>query len=568
MTSLSPEAAVGAAPRARTLLTFASIAVALAAADTYVVVLALTDMMQGVGLGIEHLQQAAPIISGFLLGYVAVLPLIGRLADLVDRQRVLLGCLAIFVAGSIVTALAVELPVLVAGRVVQGIGGGGLVPATLAIVAALWPEERRGLPLGVVGAVQELGSVLGPVLGALILAVADWRAIFWLNAIGGVVLAVLIARAGGGVRWRVHGIRLGVSVLAALVLGLALWAPAAVTDSVTLGVPFVPFGTMTSRLATPVGVVGLALAALALVWALRASWPVLREAHPVGAALLGGMLGCIVLTFASSDPEKEVVGPLGFALLPLGIVLGIAYAVVHRRSPNPVIPRGVVRGRTIWALAVSLMVGIALVAVVVDIPLLARLIHDSDTSTRSVATEGALVLVRFLLAVPVGALLGGWVLRWAGDGLVAALGLVGAAAGLAILSTYGRDSFSGLSSYAVLALTGIGVGLALAPVNNAALAQTPQAAHGTASALVVVARMVGMVVGIALLTAFGLHHYYQVVAAMPDPSDKTALVDAGISQVHYVFRGATVAAVIGALVAPLLGLRRHAPVGGRQTFGL
>ncbi len=68
------------APRA--LLGAASVAVALAAADTYVVVLALTDMMRGVGVGIDSLQRATPIVSGFLLGYVATLPLIGRIADL------------------------------------------------------------------------------------------------------------------------------------------------------------------------------------------------------------------------------------------------------------------------------------------------------------------------------------------------------------------------------------------------------------------------------------------------------------------------------------------------------
>ena len=162
-------------PAPRALLTTAAIAVSLAAADTYVVVLALTDMMDGVGVSLDALQKATPIVSGFLLGYVAVLPLIGRLADLLDRQRVLLACLALFVIGSGLTALAKDLPVLVTGRVIQGLGGGGLVPATLAIVGALWPPERRGLPLGVVGAVQELGSVLGPLLGALILAVADWR---------------------------------------------------------------------------------------------------------------------------------------------------------------------------------------------------------------------------------------------------------------------------------------------------------------------------------------------------------------------------------------------------------
>lgn len=557
--------------RARTLLTFASIAVALAAADTYVVVLALTDMMQGVGLGIENLQRAAPIISGFLLGYVAVLPLIGRLADLIDRQRVLLGCLAIFVVGSGITALASELSVLVTGRVIQGVGGGGLVPATLSIVAALWPEDRRGLPLGVVGAVQELGSVLGPVLGALVLAVSDWRMIFWLNAIGGIVLALLIRAIGPATGASATRGALGHVLIWAAglgVTGLALWAPERLANSVSLGIPFVPFGDATAHLATPIGVVGLVLVAGALAMTLHTAWPVVRRADPAGAALLGGALGCVVLTFAASDPEKEVVGPLGFALLPLGVASAIGYAVLHRRSAAPVIPRGLVRGRTVWALVVSLFVGVALVAVIVDVPLLARLVHTDSAGAQPVATEGALILVRFLIAVPVGALLGGWALRWLGDGLVAAVGLGLAAVGIGLLTTYGRGSFAGFLSYAVLALAGLGLGLALAPVNNAALAEAPQSAHGTASALVVVARMVGMVVGIALLTALGLHHYYQVVADLPDPSDRKALVDAAISQVHFVFRGAAVAAALGALSAVALGLRRRGQVSGQHTFGL
>ena len=100
-------------------------AVALAAADTYVVVLALTDMMRGVGVGIDSLQRATPIVSGFLLGYVAVLPLVGRLADLVDRRRVLLGCLAVFVVGSMVTALAV----VAGGLLVAGVPSVGRLSA-------------------------------------------------------------------------------------------------------------------------------------------------------------------------------------------------------------------------------------------------------------------------------------------------------------------------------------------------------------------------------------------------------------------------------------------------------
>ncbi|KRE40449.1 MFS transporter [Knoellia sp. Soil729] len=539
-------------PAPRALLATASVAVALAAADTYVVVLALTDMMSGVGIGIDSLQRATPIISGFLLGYIAVLPLIGRLADLTERQRVLLGCLAIFVVGSAITALAVELPVLVGGRVIQGIGGGGLVPATLAIVGQLWDSDNRGTPLGVVGAVQELGSVVGPVLGAAVLVVADWRAIFWLNALLGVLLAAAVVVVGGGMPARPRALPVAVSLVAGVVGWLALAAPTSLVTSVSLGVPFVPFGSSTSRLATPVGVTALVLAVVALMMWVHSAWPVLRRADLLGALLLGGSLGCIVLTFAAADPEKEIVGPLGFALLPAAAVLAGLYLLHHRRADSPLVPRGLLVGRTRWSLLVSLCVGVALVAVVVDVPLLARLVHTESE------TVAAFVLVRFLVAVPVGALVGGWSLRWLGDGLVSGTGLALATLGLVIMSTWGRGSLAEVSSTVVLALVGLGIGLALAPVNNAALADAPAEAHGTASALVVVARMIGMVVGLALLTAIGLHQYYSAVAALPDQTDAQKLLDAAVVQVEWVFRGAAVAGALGAVSSVTLGLtRRH-----------
>ncbi|MBM6404432.1 MFS transporter [Phycicoccus sp. CSK15P-2] len=534
-------------PAPRALLAAASVAVAVAAADTYVVVLALTDMMRGVGVGIDALQRGTPIVSGFLLGYVAVLPLVGRVADVVDRRRVLLACLAVFVVGSVVTALAVELPVLVGGRVVQGAGGGGLVPATLALVADHWPAGRRGVPLGVVGAVQEVGSVLGPVLGAAVLVVADWRAIFWLTAVAGVLLAVAVVAAGGGGAPRPRPLP---AVLGLLALGtgwLALAAPDALATSVTLGVPFVPFGGATSRVATPVGVVAVVLGLAATGAGLRGRLTALRRVDLLGAVLVGGALGCVVLTFAAADPEREVVGPLGYALLPVAVLLVVAYLAHHRHAVVPLVPRGLVRGRLVRALAVSLLSGVALVAVVVDVPLLARLVLTEDQA------EAALVLVRFLVAVPVGALLGGWLLHRLAAGGVAAAGLALAAGGLAAMSTWGEGSLQQASSTVVLLATGLGVGLAVAPVNDAALEESDEDTHGTASALVVVARMVGMVVGLALLTAVGLHRYYGAVAALPDPTDTDALRAAAVVQVSSVFRGASVAAAVGAVVALTLG---------------
>src|ERR1700682_809129 len=116
------------APGARRRLGFAAAGVLLGAADTYVVVIALPAVMSAVGIGLAHLQEATPIISGFLLGYVAALPLLGRLSDLYGRAPVLTACLIIFATGSLITASATSLGAVVVGRTLQGAGGGGLVP--------------------------------------------------------------------------------------------------------------------------------------------------------------------------------------------------------------------------------------------------------------------------------------------------------------------------------------------------------------------------------------------------------------------------------------------------------
>lgn len=519
--------------------------------------------MAGVGVGIDALQKATPIISGFLLGYIAVLPLIGRLADLAVRQRILMACLGIFVVGSAVTALAVELPVLVGGRLLQGIGGGGLVPATLALVAQLWPAGRRGTPLGVVGAVQEIGSVLGPLVGAAILAVSDWRMIFWLNAIAGVVLAVQIRVIGGspevdteprspGHRWWVLASS-ALAVVTAGLIGLALWAPDRLTSNITYGEPFVPYAGHTSRLFTQIGLWGAIALALTIVVSARLWWPLLRRADLLGASLISIALGALVLTFASANPEKQVVGPLGWWLLPVALVAALLYLWRHHVAAAPLVSRGIVRGRVAVALVVSLLVGTALVAIVVDIPILARLTVSASQ------TDAALVLVRFLLAVPVGALLGGWLLRRWGPGLVCAPGLLVAGLGLLVMSRWGQGSLDGAMSTVVLVLVGLGIGLTIAPVNDAALTDAPPSDHGVAAALVVVGRMVGMVVGLGLLTAIGLHRFYVTIQALPN-ADEAQVRAAGVVQTQTVFVGAGIAALVAAALALRLGRDRVEPV--------
>jgi len=101
--------------------------------------------MGDIGLSLNHLEAATPIISGFLLGYVALLPLLGRLSDILGRAPVFAGCLVVFAFGRWSRRRPRTSPGR-CGRALQGVGGGGLVPVTLAIVADLWPAGRRGVP--------------------------------------------------------------------------------------------------------------------------------------------------------------------------------------------------------------------------------------------------------------------------------------------------------------------------------------------------------------------------------------------------------------------------------------
>src|SRR5699024_4847965 len=154
---------------------------------------------------------------------------------------------------------------MVAGRLVQGVGGGGVIPPTLALVADLWPPQRRGLPVGLVGAVQELGSVLGPLYGAVVLALGDWRDLFWLNCAGGLVLAAALLaprsfraadmREARSVR-RPDGPGIALLLLAAGRAVMTMLRPRALTEGITAGLAFLPIWS-TSRWLTPLGLAAI-----------------------------------------------------------------------------------------------------------------------------------------------------------------------------------------------------------------------------------------------------------------------------------------------------------------------
>lgn len=566
-------------PASKALLALAAIAISFAAADTYVVVLALPDMMSTVGLNIDELQRGAPIVSGFLLGYVGVLPLIGRISDLRGRVPVLLGSLIVFAIGSLVTAAAYNLETIVAGRLIQGIGGGGLIPPTLALVADLWPPNRRGLPLGIVGAVQELGSVLGPLYGAAVLAFGDWRTIFWLNsAVGLVLIAAMLALrdasppAGLSTQTRSRGRfdYLGTLLAVVLMTGLTLvmLAPTALVQDVEIGRAFLPV-TGDSRWLTPLA---LATFAVLVLFVLRQalarrpllawhSWPALaRQTDVWGALLLTIGLGAIIVTFASAEPESGVISPDAPWLLPIAVAAFAGFIVRQRRADSPLIPRGALSARPAWgALVVSFFIGAALIAALVDIPFFARL-----TVYRDSQLDAALVLVRFLVALPIGALLGGWLLRKIPANVLTSVAMLMSALAFWHMTTWDKNSLGDNTETWSLILGGLGFGIAIAPVNAALLAHTADAVHGISSALLIVARMVGMLLGISALTTIGLRAFYNATDKIAPAAElcngkatlcqayKDAQIGAGITQLHAVFVGAAVCALIAAVLAFVL----------------
>jgi MFS family permease len=559
--------------RPSALLSLAAVAVAFAAADTYVVVLALPEMMASFGIAITELQRAAPIVSGFLLGYVAMLPLIGRLADLRGRLPVLTLCLGIFAVGSFVTAFSLDFGPLVAGRFLQGVGGGGLVPATLALVADLYPPSRRAVPLGAVSAVQEICSVVGPLFGAVVLALAYWQAIFVVNLV--VALALLVglrllasaemrpvagrdASRGAPRRvwWRFDWISIAALALAATAYVVLVLRPSSVQRDLFWGQLFIPYAG-SSDWTTPLGtavVVALVAVLLRCTFARRPLVDVrgwvgaLREADVTGALLLAVTLGGVVLAFATADPAVQLFAPQGHWYL-LGSALALVVLVVHlRRAANPLIQLGSLRARPAWgALLVSLLVGAALIAALVDIPIFARTTRYPDSQLLA-----ALVLVRFLVALPVGAWLGGLATRRFGAAWVATTGLLAAACGFGLMAQWDADTLASVVVPSLaLVLCGLGFGLALAPVTTALLAHTPADTHGVSAALAVVARMVGMLVGLSTLTAVGLHRFH---LALESGSSASA---AALVQEQTVFTGAAICATLGAALA--LGLLRDRP---------
>jgi len=140
--------------------------------------------------GVEHMTW---VITSYLLASTIVMPVYGKISDSFGRRPVLLAAIVLFVVGSIYGALAQDMTALIIARVIQGLGGGGLMILSQAAIADVIPARDRGRYMGILGAVFAVSSVAGPLLGGFFTEGPGWRWAFWINVPLGVLAVVATA---------------------------------------------------------------------------------------------------------------------------------------------------------------------------------------------------------------------------------------------------------------------------------------------------------------------------------------------------------------------------------------
>lgn len=447
------------------ILILVSIPIFIGALDLTVVSAVLPHVLVDFEIPLQTgLDDAAWIVTGYLLAYTVSMTFMGRLSDLYGRQKVFLVALGIFALGSYLVAVADTWPTrlvlrtyylfatgrpdpslislwnLIGARVIQAFGAGAMVPVGMALVGDLYPPGRRARPLGFIAAVDTAGWVVGHLYGGIVARFWDWRMIFWLNLPVCLFAFLLIwfllrgvgqPRGEGRMDWL--GAMLITTSLSAFILGLGT------------GTEISSSSGFEDQTALPPYVIPAILIAAFLLGLFI--WRQLRAKHP---------------------------------LIPLSLF----------RRPNfsP-------------ASLANFFVGFGLFIAIANVPLFINMLI-AESIEQGAWDSGwmlsALTVPMALIAVP-----GGWLTDKIGYRWPSAIGLLMVIAAFALMMGWKSTTIYG-TMIPQLVLAGLGFGLTLAPIASAVVDASPSGHRGTGSALVIIFRLVGMTAGVSSITTFAL----------------------------------------------------------------
>jgi MFS family permease len=477
----------------------------VAADDLMVVATMLRPIIDDLGLIIpDDLDATAWIVNVYLIAYLTAMPLAGKLSDIIGRRAVFMASLVLFAIGSLIVPATDSFAVLLVGRAISAVGGGALVPIAFAVAGDLHTGAQRTRALGLLGAIETMGWVWGPMYGAVLVRFLSWQWQFHLN--------VPLALIGMAIGWRV------LDPVKRSGRRIDWWGAGLLT----------------------IGLIALSVALL-------------------GQARIQSVTGLEELRGTStpwwSGPWLYVVAVVAFG----------AFAVVERRVAaggeiDPIVSPSILGGRApAAAMAVNGLVGVGLVIALVNVPLFLNIVENSGIGPTAVLAGGLLTALTATMAVT--SYLGGVAAaRW-GNRATIVIGVSLALIGFAIMgSTWDADTPYRVMALE-LALIGAGIGLVLAPTTAAVVDAAAEDERGGAAGLVIVFRLIGFSVGLAGLTAWGLHRYGVLrdqleLPALGEPGYETALADAAVdittTALAETFAGSAIALGIALAVALLI----------------
>ena len=506
------------------VMAFIAIPVFVGSLDLTVVSAFLPELLTELNIPFDTgLDNASWIVTGYLLAYTVSLTFMGRLSDLIGRRGIYIACLMTFIAGSVIVAVAhqaptdmlyafyrrmgerpdpamVNLQVIIFGRVVQALGAGALVPVSLALVGDLFPSAQRARPLGLIGAIDTLGWVLGHLYGGIFVQVMPWQGLFWMNV-----------------------------PLTLFALAMVLWA--------LRGIPQVKVAGRFDFLGT-----GLIIGAL--------------------TCLNIGLGANLEFSSAGSFEDLSPLPDYAFPVLIAGALLFLGFLLVESRIKDPLINLRMFKRKNLaMASLVNLLVGYALFIGLVSVPILVNVRQENLDSLREAALQVGFLLSTLTIPMAMAAIPGGWLSDRIGIRNTVLLGVLMSLFGFVAIWATWKIDMSDLIVALEMAVVGIGIGLTFSPVSAAIINSATQAERGVASALVIILRLIGMTVSVSSLTTYGLFRVnHLAVLAQQNPSfDTSTFMNVYAESTVQVLgeMGLIGAVVCGLAIVPALFLARQ-----------